>query len=478
MAETKGLQAWAQRYKQARIAHWNFVARKRDRWRSAGRWYHNRLREIYRFLVSPGQKVLEIGCGTGDLLAGLQPARGVGIDFSPEMIARAASRYPSLEFIEADAHDLSFLNETFDFIILSDTVNDLWDVQTVLEQLRSRSTPRTRLVLNFYSGLWQLPLGLAQKLSLAAPLEPQNWLTQEDVRGMLALAGFEPLRSWHEILWPLPLGGLANRVLVRLAPFHLLALSNFIVARPQPRPVADPPTVSVIIPARNEAGNIRALLERIPRMGRHMELIFVEGHSRDDTYQAIEQAMHAFPELPIRLLRQVGEGKADAVRTGFSQAQGDILMILDADMTVAPEDLPRFYQALVSGKAEFVNGVRLVYPMEHQAMRFLNFLGNKLFSLAFSWLLGQPIKDTLCGSKALWRADYERIAAGRSAFGECDPFGDFDLLFGAAKLHLKIVDLPIRYRERTYGVTNISRWKHGWLLLRMLGIAARRLKFV
>ncbi len=478
MTETKRLEAGARTYQQERIAHWNAVARKRDRWRGAGRWYHQRLREIYRFLVGPGRAVLEIGCGTGDLLAALEPARGVGIDFSPEMIARAAARHPSLEFIEADAHDLSFLQETFDFILLSDTVNDLWDVQRLLEEIHALCTPRTRLILNFYSGLWQLPLAMAQRLNLAAPLLSQNWLTQEDVRGMLALAGFETIRSWHEILWPLPLGGFANRVLVRLAPFHWLALSNFVIARPQPAPVEEAPTVSVIIPARNEAGNIPSLLERMPRMGRHMELLFIEGHSRDGTYQAIEREMRAHPEIPIRLLRQAGKGKADAVRLGFSEAQGDILMILDADLTVPPEDLPRFYQALVSRKAEFVNGVRLVYPMERQAMRFLNFLGNKLFSLAFSWLLGQPIKDTLCGTKALWRTDYERIAAGRSYFGEYDPFGDFDLLFGAAKLHLKIVDLPIRYRERTYGTTSISRWQHGWLLLRMLATAARRLKFV
>jgi glycosyltransferase involved in cell wall biosynthesis len=166
------------------------------------------------------------------------------------------------------------------------------------------------------------------------------------------------------------------------------------------------------------------------------------------------------------------------VRLGFQHAQGDILMILDADLTVPPEDLPRFYNALYKGRAEFINGVRLVYPMEKEAMRFLNLLGNKFFSLVFSWLLGQPIKDTLCGTKALWKTDYERIAANRSYFGDFDPFGDFDLLFGAAKLNLKIIEVPIRYRERTYGTTNISRWKHGWLLLRMVFFALRRIKFV
>jgi glycosyltransferase involved in cell wall biosynthesis len=206
--------------------------------------------------------------------------------------------------------------------------------------------------------------------------------------------------------------------------------------------------------------------------------VFVEGHSKDDTYAAIARAMQNDPKRRCQLLRQSGMGKGDAVRLGFAHASGDIVMILDADLTVPPEDLPRFYEALRSNKAELANGVRLVYPMERQAMRPLNLIGNKFFSVAFSWLLGQPIKDTLCGTKALWKADYDKIAASRSYFGDLDPFGDFDLIFGAAKLGLKMLDIPIRYRERTYGTTNIQRWSHGWLLLKMLVLAAARIKFV
>jgi glycosyltransferase involved in cell wall biosynthesis len=280
------------------------------------------------------------------------------------------------------------------------------------------------------------------------------------------------------VLWPLPLGGFFNKFLARFWPFREFALSNFLVARPGPEKAKEKPLVSVIVPARNEAGNIKAIFERVPKMGRDTELVFVEGHSQDDTYEAIEKEITLHPSTPSLLLRQAGIGKADAVRLGYERASGEILMILDADLTVPPEDLPRFYEALVSGKGEFINGVRLVYPMEAQAMRSLNFLGNKFFSLAFSWLLGQPIKDTLCGTKVLWKTDYEKIAANRSYFGDFDPFGDFDLIFGAAKQNLKIVDLPIRYRERTYGSTNISRWRHGLLLMRMVTFAARRIKFI
>ncbi len=464
-------------YYKTRQTHWDSIARKRDHWHGMGKWYHRRLLEIYRFLVSPNQRVLEIGCGMGELLAHTQPSHGVGIDFSADMIERAKAKFPDLEFHQMDAHDLSSIEGTFDVIIFSDTVNDLWDVQRAFEEVQRLCTPHTRIILNFYNNTWQLPLTLAQSLNLAAPLLNQNWLTPEDIDNMLRLSGFESIRSSQEILWPLPLGMLANRYLVKLWPFRNFALSNFMIARPAPKP-SSTASVSVVIAARNEAGNIKSIFERVPKMGSETEIIFVEGHSRDNTYEAIEKEIPLHPSTPSLLFRQPGIGKADAIRLGFEKASGDILMILDADLTVPPEDLPRFYEAIVSGKGEFINGVRLVYPMEKEAMRTLNFIGNKIFSVAFSWLLGQPIKDTLCGTKVLWRDDYAKIAENRSYFGDFDPFGDFDLIFGAAKLNRKIVDLPIRYRDRTYGTTNISRWKHGILLLRMVAFAARRIKFV
>lgn len=472
----------AREYRRRRVRRWDALARRLDNWQTWGGAYHARLREVYRFLVPPGQRVLEIGCGRGDLLAAVRPAVGVGVDFSTEMVSRAARRHPHLRFVHADAHELN-LDETFDVVILSDLLNDVWDVQTVLTQAARVCTPRTRVIINSYSRLWEAPLSWTERLGLAKPTLRQNWLTLHDLRNLLHLADFEVLRTWPEVLLPLRiplLAALCNRGLVRFWPFRWLALTNFIVARPRPRSTDPPeaPRVSVVVPARNEAGNIPAIMARTPELGAGTELIFVEGGSTDDTYAAIERALRENPQRRCRLLRQSGRGKGDAVRTGFSAASGDVLMILDADLTVAPEDLPLFVAALVSGKGEFINGVRLVYPMEARAMRFFNLLGNKFFSWAFTTVLGQPVRDTLCGTKVLWKRDYETIAANRGYFGDFDPFGDFDLLFGAAKLNLKIVDLPVRYRERTYGETNIDRWTHGGLLLRMVLFAARRLKFV
>jgi len=468
------------KYTQARIEYWEKYATQPGRWERTRRYYRQRLREIYQFVVPPGLRVLELGCGPGDLLASLRPSRGLGIDVCPAMVELAGRNHPEMEFRTVDAHQLEG-EELFDVIICSDLLNELWDVQQVLEQARRCSHSSTRIIINNYSRLWEVPRRIADRLGLAMPQLPQNWLTVEDIGNLLFLTDFEVIRTSSEIMWPLrtPLWDrFCNRYLVKLWPFRMLGITNFVVARPRPQPVEPEPIVSVIVAARNEAGNMPRLFDRIPDMGAGTELILVEGHSSDHTYEAIEHEMQKRQRPLTKLFRQTGKGKGDAVRLGFANATGGVLMILDADLTVPPEDLPRFYQAWRSGQGEFINGVRLIYPMEDGAMRFFNLVGNKFFSLAFSWLLGQSIKDTLCGTKVLSRSQYEVIAANRGYFGEIDPFGDFDLIFGAAKYNLRIVDLPIRYRERTYGDTNIQRWTHGMILLRMVLLAMRRIKFV
>ncbi|HEV8037527.1 MAG TPA: glycosyltransferase [Bryobacteraceae bacterium] len=464
-----------------RREYWDSVARSLDHSPRIRAYYRQRLIEIYRFLIPPGMRVLELGCGEGNLLAAVRPREGVGIDLSPLMIERAQRQHPECRFLEGDAHAPG-LQEKFDFVICSDLVNDVWDVQRVLEQAAGLSHSSTRLIINTYSRVWELPRRIAESLGIARRLLPQNWLTTDDIVNLLYLANFEVVRSSVEIVWPIRtplLDNLFNKYVGRLWPFHYFAMASFLIARPRPKPaMSEEPLVSVIVAARNEAGNIANIFDRVPQMGAGTELIFVEGNSTDDTYAAVEREIARRPGTRVKLFKQPGKGKGDAVRVGFREASGELLMILDADLTVPPEDLPRFYEAWRSGKADFVNGVRLVYPMEEKAMRFLNFLGNKFFSLAFSWLLSQSIKDTLCGTKVLSKRDYEVIAANRAYFGEIDPFGDFDLIFGAAKYNLKIVDLPIHYAERTYGETNIQRWSHGWLLLRMVVLAMRRLKFI
>ena len=472
------------RYQKARMIHWDRVSPRKLRPKRAGAFYHQLMQHYYRFFVPPDLNVLELGCGHGDLLACLKPSLGVGVDFSQEMLGVAAKKHPELVFVQADAHDIAFTDK-FDVIILSDLVNDLWDVQRVLEGLRNLTHAGTRVFLHFYNNLWRLPLSAVKWLGLGFEVLEQNWFAPQDIHNLMKLSGFEVLQNRPMILLPLQIPFISsffNRYLAHIVPFHWLVLTNIVIARPDPArdkyPQNKTPSVSVIVPARNEAGNIEQIMQRVPELGGGTEVVFVEGHSTDNTTETIEEMMTHFPDRKCQFFQQTGKGKGDAVRLGFEAAKGDILMILDADLTVPPEDLSRFYNAIVGGRGEFINGVRLVYPLEDQSMRFFNILGNKFFSLAFSWLLGQPIKDTLCGTKVLWKRDYETIAANRDYFGTFDPFGDFDLLFGAAKLNFKIAEIPIRYRSRTYGTTNIDRWRHGWLLIKMVLFAARRIKFI
>jgi SAM-dependent methyltransferase len=445
----------------------------------AARAYRVLLAHYYNLLIPAGASVLEIGCGSGELLAHLNGGRKVGVDLSEKQVAAARARLPGATFLVQPGEYLQ-VEGTFDFIILSDTLNQAADVQRLLTNLHQVSHAGTRLIANFHSSLWQPAFALARGLGLQRSSPAGNWLARADVSNLLQLSDWRTVTTQSRILLPLRflgLDALLNRWVAPLLPSFCLTV--FIVARPARAAAAAPrPSVSVIIPARNEAGNIAAAVARTPDMGAGTELIFVEGHSRDNTWEEIQRVAAANPQRRITCLQQMGKGKGDAVRLGFGAASGDILMILDADLTMPPEELPKFYEVVASGRAEFANGCRLVYPMEEQAMQFLNLCANKSFGLIFSWLLGQPLKDTLCGTKVLSRAHYGRIAANRGYFGTFDPFGDFDLLFGAAKLNLQIADVPIRYRERTYGTTNIQRWSHGWLLLRMVFFAARKLKFV
>jgi len=460
-------------------ARFDALAPERDRWIRRARYYHEQLVGVCRSVIPPGASVLDLGCGTGDLLAALRPARGVGIDLSPEMLRIARSKYPHLVFREGDAETID-LDERFDYVVLSDLIGHLSDVQRCFEGLHRVIHRESRVVITYYNFLWEPALKLAEWLGLKMPQQEQNWLGMADIENLLRIAGFEPVRRAYRILLPVRVPVLApvlNGIISQLPGIRQLCLLEVVVGRPiEGRGEL---TVSVVVPTRNERGNIQGVIERTPEMGAGTEIIFVDGNSWDGTRDEIERHMRVHRERRIRLLLQEGgEGKGDAVRRGFDAATGDVLMILDADMTVPPEDLPKFYSALSRGTGDFINGSRLVYPMEGQAMRFLNLVANKVFALWFSWLLDQPLKDTLCGTKALLRRDYERIRDRREEFGNSDPFGDFELLFGAARQSLKIVEIPVRYRERTYGASNIRRLRHGWLLLRMCARGYRMFKVV
>ncbi len=459
------------------------IASKREKWISKNKYYYKNLIRFLKYNIPEGSRVLEIGCGTGHLLSHLKPSRGVGIDISHEMIRIAQSQYGEYEFINADAENLN-LNEKFEFIIISDTIGYFEDIQKFFRELQKVVTPETRIIITYINFSWLPILRLGEKIGLKMPNTRLNWLDQKDIANLLVLSDYNIIKIGKRFLFPFyfpVLSWLFNRYIANLPLLNSLCLSQFIIARSIINNQAHNQdlSVSVIIPARNEKGNIENALRRMPKLGSHTEVIFIEGNSTDDTLEEIKRVCEKYsPMMDVKYGIQEGKGKGDAVRKGFAMATGDVLMILDADLTVQPEDLPKFYDAIASGKGEYINGTRLVYPMEDQAMRTLNMLGNHFFSLMFSWLLGQRLKDTLCGTKVMTRKNYEKLSANRSYFGDFDPFGDFDLIFGSSKLNLKIVEVPIRYKAREYGETNISRFKHGWLLLKMTFFAMGKIKFI
>lgn len=469
-----------------------------DDWWRRNSGYHDAVAKLHRRLIPPGKHVLEIGCSLGHLLSTVRPHTGVGVDLSQRTVQEAQRRHPDLRFVAGDAHAVPVKGE-FDYIILQDLVGHLEDILAALKSLRAVIGDDTRIVLSYYNFVWSPILSLAERFGKKMELPRQNWLSMKDLAGLLTLAGFEIEDQGTELLLPRSVPGVtrfANGILAPLPVFRDLCLLEYFVARPKAILVGEEQMVSVIVACRNEVDNIAECVQRTPEIGAGTELIFVDGASTDGTRDLILEIIEAERgRRDIKLIGQVSGfdyeahgrdesgqpvrmlslGKGDAVRKGFAAATGDILMILDADMTVAPEDLPKFYYPLRDGQADFVNGVRLVYPIEREAFRMANFLGNKFFSVLFSWLLGQSVKDTLCGTKALRRSDYERLVAGRAHFGEFDPFGDFDLLFGAARLGLHIVDMPVRYYRRVAGYTKVSVRRHGPLLGAMTIVGFRKL---
>ena len=460
------------------LDYFETTAHKRDKLKKRNRFYQRTIERQFAFIIPEGATVLELGCSTGDLLNAVKPGNGIGVDFAPSVIEIAKQKYPHLEFQVANA--LDFTPElAIDYIIVSDLITSLWDVQAFFRKLRSYVNPRTKIIISSFNYIWEPVVKLGETFGLKAKQPLPNWLTIKDIENVLHLENFEIIKVERKLLLPkyIPIFNLIfNKFLANLPGINSLDLIQFISARPiysEPKDFS----VTIVVPARNEKGNMENAIKRTPQFGSHQEFIFIEGHSSDGTYEEMLRVQKAYPEVDMKVMKQTGKGKGNAVREAFDAATCDILMILDADLTTPPEDMPKFYDALRDNKGEFINGCRLVYPMEKEAMRFLNYLGNKFFGCFFSYLLGQRLKDTLCGTKVLFRNDYEKIIANRKYFGDFDPFGDFDLLFGAAKLNLKITEVIVRYRDREYGSTQISRFSHGWLLIKMSLFAARKIKF-
>jgi hypothetical protein len=474
-SQTWGPAALEQRRERTRD-HLAKIAARRETWINRNRYYYELLNRLLNFLVEPHKKVLSVRCDTGSLLAVVKPDKAKGIDISGEIVAIAQQRYPSFEFAVAFPDKEEFNQtfkpgEKFDYILFND-IGDTVDVLQALRNLQPLCERHTRVLVTTYNHLWEPLVNFAEWSGMKVPRTEQNWLSTADIRNLLKVAGFEALETHRIVLLPkyLPLlSGFLNRFCARLPFLNNLCMTQVVVARAVSPPV--PPenlSVSVVIPCKNEKGNVEEAVRRIPPLASRTEIIFCDDQSNDGTAEEVLRVQAAYPEKNIRLEHGPGVCKSRNVWKGFNASTGDILMILDADLTTIPEELPYFIGVIVSGQAEFVNGSRLIYPVPKGAMNGANMLGNKFFSVAFTYLLGQRVKDTLCGTKVLWRSDWERIKPMLGSWGTEDQWGDYELLFGAAKLNLKILDLPVHYQERIYGSTKMTRvFRNGLVMLRM-----------
>src|SRR5437899_7875630 len=452
------------------------IAARRESWINRNKYYYELLNRLFRFLVEPEKKVLSVRCGTGNLLAVVRPSNGKGIEICQEIVEIAQQRNPSFDFAVAFPDKQEFQetfkpDETFDYILFND-IGDTVDVLQALRNLRPLCQRHTRVLVTTYNHLWEPFVTFAEWVGMKVPRTAQNWLSTTDIRNLLKLAGFEALETHRIVLLPkyLPLlSGFFNRFCARLPFLNKLCMTQVVVARMLPPSVAlKELSVSVVIPCKNEKGNVEDAVRRIPPLAGRTELIFCDDQSTDGTAEEVLRVQSRHPEKNIRLERGPGVCKSRNVWTGFNAATGDILMILDADLTTIPEELPYFIDVIASGQAEFVNGSRLVYPVPTGAMNAANMLGNKFFSVTFTYLLGQRVKDTLCGTKVLWRSDWERIKPMLGSWGTEDRWGDYELLFGAAKLNLKILDLPVHYQERIYGSTKMTKvFRNGLNIINM-----------
>lgn len=472
---------------QSRVrAFYDALGERQLDWNRRFRYYRDRLARLMRHCVPPGSRVLEIGCGTGDLLAALEPADGVGVDCSPEMVRLATRRHPGLSFAVGFGESIEtadIAEGPYDYIVLANVIGEMHDIGAALRGLHRYCSAETRIIIVHYNYLWEPVCRLAARLGLKLDNPAPNWLAPQDLAGLLHLSGYEAVRNGATLPLPIRIPGLNalfNGFLGRLPGFRAMGFISYVVARPLVTPESpDRHTCSVVVPCKNEEGNIDGLVERIPEMGAGTEIVFVDDASTDATSWKVQEAIRRRPDRSIRLVQGPGQGKGAACRAGFEAATGDVFMILDADMTVMPEELPAFFEAVTRGRGEFINGSRMIYPQEQQAMRPLNILGNKLFALLFSLLLDQRIRDTLCGTKVVWRRDYAKLLAARAYFGGRDVWGDYDWIFGAARNNLKIIELPVHYRERVAGVTKMTkRFRNGWIMLKMCGVAFRKLRWI
>src|SRR3989338_2088423 len=441
----------------------NIVAEKYEYWRNKNLYYHNEITRFYKDIIPKNKNILEVGSADGYLLNELCPNRGVGVDISAQMIDIARKKFPHLNFVNSSIENYSYVH-SFDYIVLSNILEFVSDLYIFFSAMASKASPKTKMIITSINPLWEPAMKLATRLKMRIPVQMKNFVTSKDIENMLNISGWEVIESNYRMFSPVKIPLISfflNKLIPRLPVLKNLCIIQFIIAKPKQLFTIDHSlSCSVIIPCHNEEGNIEECIDRIPSLGSFTEVVVVDDGSNDKTATLVKNIQSG--KKRVRLISYTpNKGKGHAVKTGFESATGDILIILDADMAVLPEELSKFYMVLASSQAEFINGTRMLYDMAPGAMKFINYLGNKIFGIILSFIIGQRNTDTLCGTKAFYNSDYMNFKMRRC------PWGDFDLLFEAARMKLKTVEMPVHYFPRREGRSKMKAFKHGLMLLKM-----------
>ncbi len=365
---------------------------------------------------------------------------------------------------------IAFKNKKYKTIILTDLFEVSTDILELLSMVNKLLGKDGIIVICSINQKWNRILNLFERLNLKDGNQKRLFINSTIVLNIAKVTGLEFVTQRNKQIFPfrmLGLGSLINNILeILFFPFSFGIRIYSILNQQEKFNEEKKYSKSIIIPAKNEEKNLKPLLNQIPELEEDHEIILAIGDSEDKTYEVAKEIKEArcWP-FEVKVIKQTGKGKANAVWEAVEEASKEVIIILDADISVNPETIVQFNSVIDTGKASFVNGTRLIYGMESGAMRIVNNLGNRIFQYIVSIIIGQKITDSLCGTKVFFRKDFNKIKLWKELVQMKDPFGDFDMIFTAGYFGLKILEIPVRYQARVYGVTQIKRFRDGYKLI-------------
>lgn len=420
------------------------IARNLDFWKEKNWYYHNQLKQIFKDVIKENSKVLQIGYGLGDILAALYPKKGVSFDDDKDILAISRRRYPIFKFTDFNFNK-NKVNDKFDYVIYPNSLEHFDDIQTVFENVYPALSRSSKVVVASVNPRWEQIFYILEKLKLKRPESSRNWLRIENIKNLLEVSGYKVIDSGFRIILPvsIPLiSGIINKVIRNIKILSRFCVEQFVVAQKETFSINNNLSCSVVIPTYNQAELLEYCIESIPNVGKKMQIVVVDDASSDRTEQVMKSLSKKHHNIKyIRNERPQGEEKS--LKIGIESVDLDIILTYDAKMSIPSSELVRFYNVLASKRADFVSGMRFIYPLEGQRLRQLTIIGNIIFSYLYSLFLNQRVFDPLCSIKGFYKKNYSKIKISNNNTL-------LDLLIKAAENKAKILEIPVHYSLESY----------------------------